>query len=331
MKDGYIIKSKEESTLKNGELELINKLTRRTFSEDEIYAFTVVLCDNDIDRDFERFSDKSLENLAELYIGKTGVLDHNAMSTNQTARIFSCKVENVNGKKNKLKNDYKRLVARAYMPKSEKNKNIILEIDSGIKKEVSIGCAVENKICSICGKNINEEKCAHKKGKKYKVENSFKVCHIVLDNPTDAYEWSFVAVPAQTEAGVIKAFEISPKGGEENMDEIIKSLNSGENTVLTGEKCKKLFDYIKDLEEKASENDVYRNDLTKSIVKLSKLVQSEFSEEIINSVTDKLPMNSLQAIQKALQTKASKIFPASPQLSPEKLDPQEPKNTQFKI
>ena len=31
-----------------------------------------------------------------------------------------------------------------------------------------------------------------------------KTCHFVLSDPQDAYEWSFVAVPAQRDAGVIK-------------------------------------------------------------------------------------------------------------------------------
>ena len=31
-----------------------------------------------------------------------------------------------------------------------------------------------------------------------------KLCTAVLEDPTDAYEWSFVAVPAQREAGVLK-------------------------------------------------------------------------------------------------------------------------------
>jgi hypothetical protein len=33
-----------------------------------------------------------------------------------------------------------------------------------------------------------------------------KICHTVLDGITDAYEWSFVAVPAQRNAGVTKKF-----------------------------------------------------------------------------------------------------------------------------
>ncbi|MBR1529327.1 MAG: hypothetical protein IJ642_08515, partial [Oscillospiraceae bacterium] len=62
------------------ELAKINALTRRDLTEDEIYAFPVTLCHNDIDRDGERFSDeafncseddkKMFENLTR-YIGET--------------------------------------------------------------------------------------------------------------------------------------------------------------------------------------------------------------------------------------------------------------------
>ena len=47
------------------ELDLINQYTKRRFSADEVYTFSVVLCDNEIDRDFECFDSTSLEKLAE--------------------------------------------------------------------------------------------------------------------------------------------------------------------------------------------------------------------------------------------------------------------------
>ena len=37
-----------------GELELINKYTRTPLNENDVYVFSVVLCDNDIDRDCEK-------------------------------------------------------------------------------------------------------------------------------------------------------------------------------------------------------------------------------------------------------------------------------------
>ena len=53
MKKGQVIKG---TSLEKGELELINKYSRREITEDEVYVFSVVLCDNDIDRDNERFT-----------------------------------------------------------------------------------------------------------------------------------------------------------------------------------------------------------------------------------------------------------------------------------
>lgn len=52
------------------ELDLINQYTKRRFSADEVYTFSVVLCDNEIDRDFECFDSTSLEKLAEMYIAR---------------------------------------------------------------------------------------------------------------------------------------------------------------------------------------------------------------------------------------------------------------------
>ena len=48
------------------DLVLINRLARRELTADEVYTFAVRLCDNDIDRDFERFDEAALEALGEL-------------------------------------------------------------------------------------------------------------------------------------------------------------------------------------------------------------------------------------------------------------------------
>ena len=39
-----------------------------------------------------------------------------------------------------------------------------------------------------------------------------KLCWFLLEEPADAYEWSFVAVPAQREAGVTKGFAEEEEG-----------------------------------------------------------------------------------------------------------------------
>ena len=192
---GRILKSAEVT---KDDLQKINKYTRRNFKEDEVYTFSLVLCDNDIDRDYERFTVEALFELEKMFLGKTGIFDHNPKAENQSARIYECKVEAVNGKKTAYGDDYFRLTAKAYIPVSKNTENLILSIDSGILKEVSLGCSVGEKLCSVCGKEQGE--CHHIKGKKYGND----LCCYLLNNPTDAYEWSFVAVPAQKQAGVHK-------------------------------------------------------------------------------------------------------------------------------
>ncbi len=331
MKDGYVIKNKSLSKASEKELELINKLTRRKFTEDEVYTFSVVLCDNDIDRENERFTDNALEKLAELYVGKTGILDHNPTSENQTARIYACRVESVEGKANKLKENYIRLVANAYMPRCAKNEDMILEIDSGIKKEVSVGCSVESKTCSICSKNMKNEKCAHVKGRRYKKDGVYRLCHAILDNPTDAYEWSFVAVPAQKEAGIIKSFIPNRNGGDMKMEDIIKSLGSGQTVNLCETQCIKLLDLIKSLETKAEIGNFYKEELKNEVIRLSAMVQPEISLTLMKSVTEKLSIEELKSFRDSFKTKLSSIMPTKPQFTPEKSELPKNQNIQFKI
>ena len=125
-----------KSELKEGELELINNYTRRSLSEDEVYVFSLVLCDNEIDRDHERFSDEALKGLEKLFAGVTGIMDHDPKSKNQSARIFSCRLEAPEDRLTLDGRKYKRLTARAYIPVAQCSEELIAMIDSGIKKEV---------------------------------------------------------------------------------------------------------------------------------------------------------------------------------------------------
>lgn len=182
-----------------GEMALINRLTRRELMADEVYTFALRLCDNDIDRDFERFDDNTLDELAPLFVGTSGVFDHQWSARGQTARIYRTEVVGGDGNLTADGRPYRFLKGWAYMMRTGENTPLIAEIDGGIKREVSVGCAVERVLCSVCGEPLEE--CPHEKGKEY----DGQVCHGVLTGATDAYEWSFVAVPAQRKAGVIKS------------------------------------------------------------------------------------------------------------------------------
>ena len=127
MTQGIILKS----VATNEDLAKIQQFSRRELLPEEIYVFNVDLCNNDVDRDFEKFSVETLKQMAELFVGKTGIFDHSMKSADQTARIFDAFVERVNGKKTADGEDFYSLKAKAYMLNNEQNRSLIDSIEAG--------------------------------------------------------------------------------------------------------------------------------------------------------------------------------------------------------
>ena len=171
------------------DLWLINAYERRELTSDDAYVFTIKLCDNDVDRDGERFTVESLNMLKELFVGGMGIVDHNPKNKNITARILKCDVKQVPTRTTATGECYYYLTARAYVKRSAESEKLISSIESGELNEVSIGCAVSATVCSICGEEI--QVCPHKKGHYY----NGRLCCGELISPYEAYEWSFVAKP----------------------------------------------------------------------------------------------------------------------------------------
>lgn len=188
----------DKQAVSAGELALINRQSLRALSAEEVFAFRVVACDNAVDRDLERFTDGALAAMAKLFVGRPVLQDHDWKAANQTARVYAGEVEDA-------ENGVKRLVLRCYMLRSEATRNTIDAIEAGILREVSVGVICTSATCSICGRDYIA--CEHRRGAEY----DGKVCHVVLDGVTDAYELSFVPVPAQPGAGVIKRYEDKEK------------------------------------------------------------------------------------------------------------------------
>ena len=303
------------------ELELINTYTRRTLTADEVYVFTVVLCDNDVDRDGERFTVESLFALEKLFVGKTGIFDHDPSAKNQTARIISCRVENVASRTTATGDEYFCLKARAYLPRTEGNSELIAALDSGIVKEVSVGCAVGKILCSVCGEDIGM--CPHRKGETY----GGKLCCGELTEPYDAYEWSFVAVPAQKNAGVTK----TAYGKEIDMEGIMKKLSRGQSATFSDRDCKKLLEYIDSLKQSAKDGVYYRDSLTTEVLRLSAAVQPGISRETMESVTKGMTVAQLKEFKTAFEKQRAELIPVAPQLYTEKKSTKSDINGQYHI
>lgn len=187
------------------ELKAINKYTLEPLKAEDVFTFKAVLCDNEVDRDFERFTIKALQDLSKLFVGKTIIKDHAPKADNQVARIYATELVQ-SGKTTKAGELYTQLVAHCYMVKTAGNADLIAEIKGGIKKEGSVGCAVARVFCSICGTDNTKSHCRHYRGRSYEKEGGSQICTMALDGAKDAYEFSLVAVPAQKAAGLSKSY-----------------------------------------------------------------------------------------------------------------------------
>ncbi len=217
----------------------------------------------------------ALHTLAKLFVGKTGIFDHNMKSKDQSARIYSAEVVTDETRKTAHGEDYTYIKAKAYMVRTEKNKDLIAEIDAGIKKETSVGCCVKTISCSVCGRNIKTEGCEHQKGKVY----GGKTCCYLLSEPTDAYEWSFVAVPAQKNAGVIKSFVPNAES-----------------------------------EQLAEWANVYKNELKADIIRSAATVIPEMKSAALDDICGVLSLGMLREMRDALSKSAKKNLPVVRQL-----------------
>lgn len=269
----------QKSATSNEDMEKINRFSRRELTPEEIYTFNITLCSNDVDRDFEKFSVEALNQMARLFIGKTGISDHSMKSSDQKARIYDAYVEKQEGRLTLDGDDLYCLKAKAYMLSSEENKTLIDEIDAGIKKEVSVSCSMGSSVCSICGKDRKAQRCEHVNGKTY----NGKLCFSILSDAGDAYEFSFVAVPAQRDAGVTKSFNI-----REVIDtnEIIKSMQSCEDEItISKSQAKELSAYIDSLKEEAQLAEEYKKQLSKEVVKLFAKSFPDMDTKLFSSIT----------------------------------------------
>lgn len=204
---GMIQKAASLSTqeITDDELKAINKYTLEPLKAEDVFTFKAVLCDNEVDRAFEQFTQKSLQDLQKLFLGKTVIKDHSRSTDNQVARIYA--TELVQGTKTLKSGElYTQLVAHCYMVRTASNADLIAEIKGGIKKEGSVGFAVSSVICSICGTDNAKSYCRHFRGRSYDKEGGAEVCTFKLAGIKDAYEFSLVAVPCQKAAGVSKSY-----------------------------------------------------------------------------------------------------------------------------
>ena len=264
------------------QLEAINAQAKAQLKEDQVYVFSLRLCDDQVDRDYERFDTAALPALAGMFIGKTGIVDHRWSSNNQIARIFETQVIRENG--------VGYIKAWAYIRRGGSNDEIIADIEAGIKKEVSVGCAMGRCVCSVCGSEYGT--CGHIKGEYY----DGQLCCGILLEPVDAYEFSFVAVPAQREAGVLKAVG----GRKKSLQELAEEFG------VQGEYCSLFKD--------AQLGKQYRRELESDVVRLCRILDLGAEYDVLHNIVKTAAAEDLQKLRNALEAKTAQVLPVTTQL-----------------
>ena len=264
------------------QLEAINAQAKAQLTAEQVYVFSLRLCDDQVDRDFERFDTAALGALAKLFIGKTGVVDHKWSADKQIARIFETQVVKEAG--------VSYIKAWAYIRRGGSNDEIIADIETGIKKEVSVGCAMGMAVCSVCGSEYGT--CGHRKGETYDGE----VACAILQEPMDAYEFSFVAVPAQRDAGVLKAMG----GGNRCLKELAEEFGAQAE--------------YRALYKQARLGQRYEKELQDSVVRLGLALELGVSEPVLRSLARTAGAEDLLALKEALEQRLNEMLPVATQL-----------------
>ena len=264
------------------QLEAINAQAKAKLTQEQVYVFSVRLCDDQVDRDFERFDTAALPALAKLFIGKTGIVDHKWSSDVQVARVFATEVVKEEG--------VSYLKAWAYIRRGGNADEVIADIEAGIKKEVSIGCSMGRAVCSVCGSDHGT--CGHQKGEYYDGVQ----CVAILQEAMDAYEFSFVAVPAQRSAGVLKSLAAKKVSLKELADEF-------------GAQAE-----YRALYKQAQLGREYEKQLQDEVVRLCLALELGVEEPVLRGVMEKVAAGELVKLKTALQMRLNEYMPVTTQL-----------------
>jgi hypothetical protein len=263
------------------QLEAINGQAKGKLTAEQVYVFSLRLCDDQVDRDGERFDTAALPQLSKLFVGKTGIVDHKWSSDCQVARIFAAEVVR--------EERVSYIKAWAYIRRGGHADEVIADIEAGIKKEVSVGCAMGRAVCSVCGNEYGT--CGHVKGESYDGE----VCCAVLKEPMDAYEFSFVAVPAQRNAGVLKAL-----GSRRCLKELAEEFGAQAE--------------YRTLYKQAQLGLAYQKLLGDEVVRLCLSLGLGIEEPVLRSIVSKVGAEDLVKMKAALQQRMEEMYPVKCQL-----------------
>ena len=152
-----------------------------------------------------------------------------------------------------------------------------------------MGCAMGRSVCSVCGSEYGS--CGHRKGEYY----DGQLCCAILKEPMDAYEFSFVAVPAQMSAGVLKGM-----GRNRTLKELAEEFGAqGEYRALY---------------QDAQLGRRYRKELEQEVVRLCLTLDLGAESAVYRGIVKTAGAEDLMKLRSALEKRLGEMLPVSTQL-----------------
>lgn len=192
----------------------INSYALEPLNAEDVYVRRMHLCNNQVDRSFERFTERNLRQITKSIVGKSVMLGHDYRGAPQ-GRFFDASVEKTDGVAHAVPEFY---VVRAAPSAAE----AIAQIDGGVWKDVSVGFNYEAMQCDLCGGDyLDFNACQHLAGEAYPKDQladfdrgGFEPVHDGKDvvatanygtGQVEGLEGSFVWLGCQYDAEVVKA------------------------------------------------------------------------------------------------------------------------------
>jgi len=191
------------------ELETINRFARRPLTADEVYVGECDLCNDRVDRAFERFTADVLQDFADSLPGKSLLAGHDHGSL-PLGLWFDARLRQDERGVIHLRPSY-------YIVKTRENEHHRAQLDGGVYRYASIGFRARDLVCDICGKSWFGWECEHYPGQAYDVGGRRVVAtaHYTRsdERPAEAVEGSIVYLGCQYDAELKAAMGQKSFGG----------------------------------------------------------------------------------------------------------------------
>lgn len=197
--DGSLKENREDYYPSESELNDINQERALIlWKQEQLYIFTMLGADLQVDRQYEHFLTKGLHEAAAVLKGKPWLFEpHKWESSNEIGRILDAWVE-----------DDSRLMLKVYILNNNFNYKILENIFAGIHSGVSIGFTsqfgdMQCDSCASMGKSVSifdDNRCPHQPGT---YDESGKVTTVAIAGVLDGFEVSGAPIPAQRPSAIL--------------------------------------------------------------------------------------------------------------------------------